>query len=160
MTAYSSAKLAGQKLSEIGASFAVAESCTGGKIAATAATIPGASAWFESGLVTYANEAKVGLLGVQESTLIQHGAVSAEVAAEMVAGVLVNTEANYAAAVTGVAGPGGGTADKPVGLVYVSVQKRGEKPVVHKLLLQPGRQQIQQFVTEYTYDLLQQILVK
>lgn len=160
MNPYACAKHTAQKLISAGLRFAVAESCTGGQIAATATAVPGASSWFEGGFVTYSNESKKSLLGVKEKTLRAHGAVSAEVATEMVAGVLANTQADYAAAVTGIAGPGGGTAEKPVGLVYVAVQKRNEKPVVHKLNLQPGRKQIQEFVTEYVYQLLQKLPVK
>lgn len=94
---------------------AVAESCTGGLIAQTLTTIPGCSSWFERGFVTYSNTAKIQMLGVLPQTLECYGAVSAEVALEMVKGVLMHSEADCAVAVTGIAGPGGGSLNKPVG---------------------------------------------
>ena len=99
---------------------AVAESCTGGWIAKTVTDIPGSSGWFDRGFVTYSNTAKTDLLGVREASIARHGAVSAEVVAEMVAGALERSRADVALAVSGVAGPDGGTADKPVGTVYLA----------------------------------------
>ena len=94
-----------------------AESCTGGWAAQVVTSVAGSSAWFERGFVTYSNEAKRELLGVQESTLRAHGAVSEETAREMAQGALSRGKGTVALAVTGVAGPGGGTLDKPVGMV-------------------------------------------
>ncbi len=99
---------------------AVAESCTGGWIAKVMTDIPGSSGWFDRGFVTYSNRAKSELLGVQETTLTCHGAVSAEVVTEMAAGVLERSHADVAVAVSGVAGPDGGSLDKPVGTVYLA----------------------------------------
>jgi len=96
---------------------ATAESCTGGWVAMALTAIPGSSEWFERGYVTYSNDAKREDLGVAEQTLRRHGAVSEQVAREMAAGALKRARAQVALAVTGVAGPTGGTADKPVGLV-------------------------------------------
>jgi nicotinamide-nucleotide amidase len=103
-----------QTLSERGNTLALAESCTGGFIANRITNIPGASAIFLAGCVTYSNEAKVKFLGVKSETLAANGAVSEAVAAEMARGVLLNTGADYAISVTGIAGPGGGSAEKPV----------------------------------------------
>jgi nicotinamide-nucleotide amidase len=100
---------------------ATAESCTGGLIAGLLTEIAGSSDVFERGFVTYSNQAKEEMLGVPGTMIRQHGAVSPEVATAMAEGALVHSRANIAVAVTGIAGPGGGTADKPVGLVYVSV---------------------------------------
>ncbi len=97
---------------------ATAESCTGGLIAKTLTDLAGSSAWFDRGFVTYSNAAKVDMLGVQEQTLQQHGAVSELTAREMAAGAIRNSRAQVAVAVTGVAGPGGGSAEKPVGTVW------------------------------------------
>ncbi len=99
---------------------AIAESCTGGWIAKIATDVPGSSGWFDRGFVTYSNAAKADLLGVQESTIAAHGAVSAEVVAEMAAGALQRSPASMVIAVSGIAGPDGGTPDKPVGTVYLA----------------------------------------
>ncbi len=104
---------------------ATAESCTGGWIAKLMTDIPGSSAWFEGGLVTYSYEAKEAFLGVRPQTLEQHGAVSEETVVEMVSGALARFGATVAVAVTGIAGPGGGTLDKPVGSVWIGWKRRG-----------------------------------
>jgi nicotinamide-nucleotide amidase len=103
-----------------GLRLATAESCTGGLIAAAITEIAGSSAWFERGFVTYSNEAKMELLGVQAATLAQHGAVSEATVREMAAGALAHSHADIALAVSGIAGPGGGTPDKPVGTVCLA----------------------------------------
>ncbi|PJK04015.1 damage-inducible protein CinA [Lysobacteraceae bacterium NML71-0210] len=103
-----------------------AESCTGGWIAKTATGISGASEWFDCGMVTYSYEAKQALLGVRPETLEKHGAVSRECVAEMVAGALVHSGGSMAVAVTGIAGPGGGAPDKPVGTVWIGWKRRGD----------------------------------
>lgn len=105
-----------------------AESCTGGWIAKTLTDIAGSSAWFECGLAAYSYEAKQALLGVNPNTLEQHGAVSRETVIEMVSGALVHSGATLAVAVTGIAGPSGGTDDKPVGTVWVAWKRRGGYP--------------------------------
>ncbi|MDG4552694.1 MAG: nicotinamide-nucleotide amidase [Candidatus Competibacter sp.] len=105
---------------------AVAESCTGGWIGKAVTDIPGSSGWFDRGFVTYSNVAKTDLLGVREATLARHGAVSPEVVAEMVVGALERSRADIALAVSGVAGPDGGAADKPVGTVYLAWALRGD----------------------------------
>ncbi len=99
---------------------ATAESCTGGLIAAACTDLAGSSAWFERGLVTYSNEAKTELLGVPAELIAQHGAVSEAVARAMATGALAHSRAQVAVAVTGVAGPGGGSASKPVGTVWLA----------------------------------------
>lgn len=107
----------GEKLRARGWMAAAAESCTGGWIAEAITAIPGSSAWFDRGFVTYSNAAKQEMLGVQETTLMKHGAVSEQTAREMAAGALRNSQAQITVATTGVAGPTGGTATKPVGMV-------------------------------------------
>ena len=102
-----------------------AESCTGGWIAKTVTDIAGSSDWFDCGMVVYSYEAKQALLGVRPETLETHGAVSRETAIEMVSGALVHSGASVAVAVTGIAGPGGGSEDKPVGTVWVAWKRRG-----------------------------------
>lgn len=108
-----------------GQSVVAAESCTGGWIAKVLTDIPGSSTWFECGVVAYSYEAKEALLGVQPQTLERAGAVSQETAVEMVSGALARYGASVAVAVTGVAGPGGGTPDKPVGTVWIGWKRRG-----------------------------------
>ncbi len=111
-------------LGERGLMLASAESCTGGWIAKVLTDISGSSAWFASGAVTYSNEAKQSLLGVTAATLARVGAVSGECAREMAAGALACFDADVAVAVTGIAGPAGGTPDKPVGMVWIAWQRR------------------------------------
>ena len=105
-----------------------AESCTGGWIAKALTDLPGSSAWFDAGVVTYSYEAKQALLGVNPRTLERTGAVSEETALEMVSGALSRFGAGIAVAVTGIAGPSGGTVDKPVGTVWISWKCRGGYP--------------------------------
>lgn len=102
-----------------------AESCTGGWIAKTLTDLPGSSAWFDAGVVTYSYEAKEALLGVNPRTLEHSGAVSEETVLEMVSGALARFGAGVAVAVTGIAGPSGGTPDKPVGTVWIGWKRRG-----------------------------------
>ncbi len=101
-------------------SLAVAESCTGGWLAKMLTDLPGSSAWFERGFVTYSNRAKIEMLGVREQTLRQQGAVSGATVCEMAQGALTRSHAHIAAAISGVAGPDGGTVEKPVGLVWIA----------------------------------------
>lgn len=107
----------GARLGARGATLATAESCTGGLVAAAVTAIPGSSQWFDRGFVTYTNQAKIDDLGVEEETLAAHGAVSEETAREMALGALLASGATHALATTGIAGPGGETPGKPVGMV-------------------------------------------
>lgn len=107
-----------------GLMLSTAESCTGGLIAGILTEVPGSSAVVDRGFVTYTNEAKVDLLGVTTATLAGFGAVSKETALQMAHGALYRSRAHVAVAVTGIAGPTGGTADKPVGLVHLAAQAR------------------------------------
>lgn len=134
----------GQRLKAKGHKIATAESCTGGWIAQAITEVPGSSAWFDRGFVTYSNNAKVQMLGVNPQTLEQHGAVSAETATEMVAGALANSEADWAVAVTGIAGPDGGSEQKPVGTVYVAWQGKSGFLQVERLQLTGNRHQIRE----------------
>lgn len=111
------ASLLGQRLIERGLMVTTAESCTGGLVAGALTDIAGSSVWFERGFVTYSNHAKMEMLGVEADLIESHGAVSEEVARAMAEGALVESRAQLAVAVTGVAGPGGGTREKPVGMV-------------------------------------------
>ena len=101
-----------------------AESCTGGLLAANLTRLPGSSAWFDMGFVTYSNEAKQQMLNVNPTTLAHYGAVSEEVVREMALGALIASKADYALSISGIAGPGGGSEEKPVGLVWFGVASK------------------------------------
>jgi len=116
----------GQSMTAKSLKLASAESCTGGWLAKIITDIPGSSAWFSCSVVSYSNEAKKSLLGVSEDTLETFGAVSAETVKEMTEGVFLHTNADVAVSISGIAGPDGGSADKPVGLVWLSWGKRDE----------------------------------
>ena len=107
----------GRRLAARNAFVTVAESCTGGLVAGAITAVAGSSGWFERGFVTYSNEAKVEMLGLSAQTLERHGAVSEATARAMAEGALRSSRSDFAVAITGVAGPGGGTATKPVGMV-------------------------------------------
>jgi nicotinamide-nucleotide amidase len=111
------ARRLGERLKARAAVLATAESCTGGWVAQAVTTVAGSSAWFDRGFITYSDEAKREMLGVRAQTLARHGAVSEETAREMARGALERSMATLAVAVTGIAGPGGGSAEKPVGMV-------------------------------------------
>lgn len=134
----------GRRLTEKRAVLAVAESCTGGLIAKRITDIAGSSGWFERGLVVYSNQAKQDLLGVSPDLLAQFGAVSRECAEAMARGLLVMTPAQWAVAVTGIAGPGGGSPEKPVGLVWIAWEQRGGTVEAEALQLSGSRAQIRE----------------
>jgi nicotinamide-nucleotide amidase len=115
---YTGHRLLADLMVKNGQMLTTAESCTGGMIAAACTDLAGSSAWFERGFVTYSNEAKMQMLGVDAALITQHGAVSEEVAHAMVQGAIAHSRAQVAVAVTGVAGPAGGSAAKPVGTVW------------------------------------------
>lgn len=115
---------------------ATAESCTGGMIISLLTDIPGSSSMVDRGFVTYSNEAKTEMIGVSPETLEKHGAVSAETAHEMAVGALENSRAGIALAVTGIAGPDGGSAEKPVGLVWFGLALSGKAAVTEKRIFE------------------------
>lgn len=140
------AEKAGELLKKTGQQLAAAESCTGGGLAYWLTAIPGSSAWFERGLVTYSNQAKMELLGVKAETLKQYGAVSEETAKEMALGVLTHTPADISIAITGIAGPDGGSLEKPVGTVWIAWAKRDQELITHIEVYKGDRQTIRQAV--------------
>lgn len=121
---------------------ATAESCTGGWIARCLTDIAGSSSWFDRGFVTYSNQAKMDMLGVSSVSLEKEGAVSGVVAREMVDGVMQSCRVDVAVAVTGIAGPTGGSADKPVGTVYLAGSRRDGPRVDHHRVFQGGREMV------------------
>jgi nicotinamide-nucleotide amidase len=137
-------EVVGGLLKSRGYTLAVAESCTGGLLAGRITDVPGSSDYFRTSVVAYANEAKIDLLGVPVELIVARGAVSAEVAEAMAEGIRRRAGATLGLSVTGIAGPGGGTAEKPVGLVYIGLAS--EAGVESRRLLFPGdRYLIRQF---------------
>ena len=125
-----------------------AESCTGGLVAAAMTDRAGSSAVFERGFITYSNQAKMECLDVQEATLIKYGAVSHETAREMALGALNKSAAQIAISITGIAGPGGGSDEKPAGLVYVGCAIKGEQASSYEFRFTGSRKDIRQKSTE------------
>ena len=141
-----------------GLKVATAESCTGGLIAGLLTEIPGSSDVVERGFVTYSNEAKAEMLGVGPQLIATHGAVSAEVARAMASGALAHSKADISVAVTGVAGPGGGTAAKPVGLVHFGAARRGGAVLHHEERFGDiGRSEIRLVTVRQALDLLRRL---
>ena len=136
------ASAVGERLRHARHTLVTAESCTGGWIAKVVTDIPGSSDWFECGMATYSYEAKQALLGVRPETLEWHGAVSRETVLEMVAGALAHSGATVAVAVTGIAGPGGGTEEKPVGTVWIAWKRRGGYPAAEMFHFDGGREAV------------------
>jgi nicotinamide-nucleotide amidase len=128
-----------ERATAAGLKIATAESCTGGLVAGALTEIPGSSAVFTHGFVTYANEAKAEVLSVDDALLARHGAVSAEVVRAMATGALARSGADLAVATTGIAGPGGGTASKPVGLVYFGIAGYRSVGIVRRVFPAGGR---------------------
>lgn len=125
-----------------GACLATAESCTGGWIAKLCTDRAGSSAWFERGLVTYSNVAKIEMLGVPAALVERHGAVSGEVAGAMAAGALTASHADWTVSVSGIAGPDGGSVDKPVGTVWFGWCTRGGEPQTRRFVFDGDRDSV------------------
>jgi nicotinamide-nucleotide amidase len=151
-------EVVGLKLSLGGFTLAVAESCTGGLIAQRLTDVAGSSKYFIEGVVTYSNESKTRALGVEPSLILEHGAVSAEVAEAMAEGIRNRAKTDFGLAVTGIAGPGGGSEEKPVGLVYVALSD--EVQTTHRKLQIPGdRQLVRWRSSQAALDLLRRRLI-
>ena len=146
----------GQALKARGATVTTAESCTGGWVAKTLTDIAGSSAWFERGFVTYSNEAKSQMIGVSEATLLEHGAVSEPVVVEMAVGALRAARADYAISVSGIAGPDGGSAEKPVGTVWFGVASASGQGVTRCECFAGDRESVRRQATAYALNLLWQ----
>lgn len=137
-----------QKMTESGISLVVAESCTGGWVAKLMTDIAGSSLFFDRGFVTYSNEAKHEMLGVKRKTLETHGAVSEQTVSEMVTGALAKSHADVALAISGIAGPGGGTPDKPIGTVWFAWEKRDQAVKTRIMHLEGDRDLIRRQAVE------------
>lgn len=141
-----------------GLRIATVESCTGGLVAGCLTAIAGSSDVVERGFVTYSNGAKTELVGVAAELIERHGAVSAQVARAMAAGALAHSPADVAVAVTGIAGPGGATPGKPVGLVYLCGERRGREPQVERHQFHGDRHAVRVAAIEVAFSLLRQQL--
>lgn len=142
------AKNTGHRLTEHGLSLAVAESCTGGWVAKIITDIAGSSLFFDRGFVTYSNEAKQEMLGVKKETLDIYGAVSEQTVSEMVSGTLAKSRATIALAISGIAGPGGGTPDKPVGTVWFAWAIRDQSIKTQHTVLEGNRDAVRRQAVE------------
>ncbi|MEM6630636.1 MAG: CinA family protein [Bacteroidota bacterium] len=136
-----------------------AESCTGGLLTVALTDIPRASAVVDRGFVVYSNAAKMEVLGVNPEWIVQHGAVSAEVAEAMAAGALEKSGADVALSITGIAGPSGGSVQKPVGLVYHCCHQRGQVPLIVRNLFTGDREEIRRKSVEKALELLLKVVV-
>jgi PncC family amidohydrolase len=145
-------QVVGDALRGAKATLATAESCTGGLVAQMVTAIPGSSEYFDRGFVTYSNAAKMDLLGVSEAVLKEHGAVSEPTARAMAEGARDRAKTTYAVAITGIAGPGGGTPEKPVGLVFVALASAGPT-VVRRLRWQGSREQVRSLSAMVALDM-------
>jgi PncC family amidohydrolase len=144
-------------LVEKGLTISVCESCTGGMLAATITNIPGSSRYFLGGIIAYSDKVKKKVVGVRVGTLERHGAVSAQTAKEMAQATKQKMKSDIGVAVTGVAGPAGGTAKKPVGMVYIAVACRG-KTIVRKFLFSGGRQAVRRSSVKNALAMVREIL--
>ena len=138
---------------------AAAESCTGGWLAKIITDIPGSSAWFACSVVSYSNEAKQSLLGVDEETLKTFGAVSEETVRQMVDGLFSHIETDLAVSISGIAGPDGGSEDKPVGLVWLSWGRRGETSFAEAFNFEGDREQVRMAAFKQALSGLLELLV-
>lgn len=148
----------GELLSLEGDTLATAESCTGGLIASTLTDVSGSSEWFRGGVIAYANEVKEGLLGVLAETLREHGAVSEPVVGQMATGVQKATGANVSVAVSGIAGPTGGTPDKPVGTVWIAWAVNGSVTRTKHNVFMGSREEIKEQTVMHAVNGLLSIL--
>lgn len=144
-------------LDGMGLTMSVAESCTGGLIGAAITDVPGASKVFLGSAVTYSNQAKEDILGVSHFILLEHGAVSEETAREMVSGAMSAYRSDTAVAVTGIAGPGGATPDKPVGLVYIAAAD-GPRVVVTRNIFKGDRESVREQTVREALTLLDELI--
>ena len=136
---------------------AIAESCTGGLISHSLTNIPGSSDYFDRGIVTYSNQAKTELLGVSEEILENYGAVSEEVAKAMADSVRIRSNVDIGVSTTGIAGPSGGTKEKPVGLVYIGISTR-DNTFVKKFVFSNNRLENKEYTCNAAFDMLLDIL--
>jgi nicotinamide-nucleotide amidase len=152
-------QVVGKLLADAGRRLAVAESCTGGMLGARITSVPGSSAWFLGGVIAYDNRIKTEMLGVDPEIIASEGAVSPDVAAALASGVRERFGADYGIGITGIAGPGGGSEEKPVGLVYIGLDD-GEEVETARFQFGRGRERVRQASTQMALDLLRRRLIE
>jgi nicotinamide-nucleotide amidase len=145
----------GEMLRERELLLATAESCTGGLIGQRITSVAGSSDYYAGGVITYSNAAKSTLLDVDEDILAEYGAVSAPAAKAMAAGVMQKLAADIAVSTTGIAGPGGGSKEKPVGLVFIGLARRGKPAIAKECHFKGGRKEIQMAASQTAFEILQ-----
>jgi len=149
-----------KKLHQNKLSLVTAESCTGGWLAKQITDLEGSSAIFDCGFVTYSNDSKQHMLGVQKKTIEGHGAVSETVVKEMVVGALNNSKANFAVSISGIAGPDGGTKDKPVGLVCFGFMFRNKTPKAVTKIFEGSRDEVRSDAVDYALSEVYEMISK
>ncbi len=154
MTPTTLAEETGARLKERGLTLSLAESCTGGLLSKLITDIPGSSEYYAGGVITYSNDLKQRLLGVKASTLETFGAVSPETATEMADGTLRNLATDIAIAITGIAGPTGGTTEKPVGLVFIALASKDRETIVNEFRFSGTRSEIREEAATAALDML------
>jgi PncC family amidohydrolase len=135
-----------------------AESCTGGLIGGVITSVPGVSSYYKEGVITYSNKAKEKYLGVKHDTLLKYGAVSHQTALEMAEGILKAADADISLAVTGIAGPDGGTDEKPVGLVYIGLAQKGKDTIYEKFIFPGDRDTVRELTIENALCMAKKVL--
>jgi nicotinamide-nucleotide amidase len=149
----------GGQLISAGMTVATAESCTGGLVAERLTRVPGSSVYFLGSVVAYENSVKTDLLGVRLETIEECGAVSQTVVEEMASGIIERLDADFGVAISGIAGPGGGTAEKPIGTVYIGIAQKGEKTLLRQLRLPGDRGKIRWLASQWALELLRKRLI-
>ncbi len=149
----------GELLHKKGLQLSIAESCTGGLISHLITSVPGSSEYFLGGVTSYANSMKISYLGVSEQLLEQHGAVSSEVAMAMAHGIRVQSKADISISITGIAGPGGGSEEKPVGTIFIGISDK-DRTDAHHFLFSGNRYEIQHLVAQTALDIIRRHLLK
>jgi len=153
MTVHKLAQRLGEKMSQAGKTVVTAESCTGGLISSAITAVPGSSGWFNQGYVTYSNKAKRQMLGVSQDLIEQHGVVSEAVVRSMLLGALRHSQSDLGVAISGIAGPGGGSAEKPVGTVCIACGSE-KKGFAETYRFAGDRSEVRAFATEQALQLL------
>ncbi len=154
MNTNSTAMETGSRLRDMGLTISIAESCTGGLLSKLITDVPGSSAYYHGGVVSYSNDVKIRLLGVRSETLDKFGAVSGATAREMAEGLRRALATDLSLAVTGIAGPGGGTSEKPVGTVFIALSYKGRDTLVKEFHFKGARQEIRTQSAEAALRLL------